>query len=285
MKVLVTGAKGQLGMDIIKILKNNPDYTIFEGDHSNLDITNYENVRIVLTDFNPDWIIHTAAWTNVDAAESEKDQAYFVNVIGTENLVKIAETINTKFIYISTDYVFDGSGDKPYEVNDYPHPINYYGTTKYLGEEVVKNNLSKYFIVRISWVFGLNGNNFVKTMLRLGKEKESLNIVCDQIGSPTYTKDLAYLLSEMIKTDKYGIYHATNEGYCSWYQFAAEIFTLSDIKIKINPIKTSDYKTMALRPLNSRLSKESLLASGFNPLRPWQEALAAFLAELNEVKI
>ena len=252
MKVLVTGANGQLGYDVIKQL-NSIGIDYLGTDRESLDITNKEQVARVISDYNPDAVIHCAAYTAVDKAEDEKDLCYSVNVIGTRYIAQVCKEINSKMVYISTDYVFDGEGDKPFEVTDKPNPINYYGKTKYEGELEVQNLLDKYFVVRISWVFGSNGNNFVKTMLRLGKERNEVSVVADQIGSPTYTPDLAKLLVDMVKTDKYGIYHATNEGYCSWYEFACEIFKQAGMDVKVNPIKTEDYPTKAKRPKNSKL--------------------------------
>jgi dTDP-4-dehydrorhamnose reductase len=272
MKVLVTGANGQLGYDVIKRLE-------FEGveflgtDRSTLDITNEEQVNRVISGFNPDVVIHCAAYTAVDKAEDEKELCYSVNVLGAKYVAEACKKTKAKMVYISTDYVFDGEGDKPFKVTDKPNPINYYGKTKYEGELEVQNFLDKYFIVRISWVFGSNGNNFVKTMLRLGKVRDEISVVADQVGSPTYTPDLAKLLVEMVKTDKYGVYHATNEGYCSWYEFACEVFKQAGMDVKVNPIKTEEYPTRAMRPKNSRLDKTKNNDSKITYLRSWQEAL------------
>ena len=276
MKVLVTGANGQLGYDVIKRL-DSEDIEYLGTDRESLDITNEEQVKRVISDYNPDAVIHCAAYTAVDKAEDEKELCYSVNVLGTKNVAEACKEINAKMVYISTDYVFDGEGDKPFEVTDKPNPINYYGQTKYEGELEVQKSLDKYFVVRISWVFGSNGNNFVKTMLRLGKERNGISVVADQIGSPTYTPDLAKLLVEMIETDKYGVYHATNEGYCSWYEFACEIFKQAGINVKVNPIKTEDYPTRAIRPHNSKLSKKSLINCNFGIIREWENALSEFL--------
>jgi len=227
--------------------------------------------------YKPDVVIHCAAYTAVDKAEDERDLCYAVNVLGTKNIVEACKELDAKMVYISTDYVFDGEKEEPYEVTDTPNPVNYYGYTKYLGEEAVKNNLEKYFIVRISWVFGKNGNNFVKTMLRLGQERKEIKVVCDQIGSPTYTFDLAKLLCDMIQTDKYGIYHATNEGYCSWYEFACEIFKIAGMDVKVIPIKSEEYSTRAKRPRNSRLSKENLVEKKISVLPKWNTSLEKFI--------
>lgn len=271
MKVLVTGANGQLGYDVIKRL-DSEGIEFLGTDRESLDITNEEQVKSVICDFNPDVVIHCAAYTAVDKAEDEKELCYSVNVLGTSYIAQACKVINAKMVYISTDYVFDGEGDKPFEVTDKPNPINYYGQTKYDGELEVQKLINKYFIVRISWVFGSNGNNFVKTMLRLGKEKDEISVVADQIGSPTYTYDLAKLLIEIIRTDKFGVYHATNEGYCSWYEFACEIFKQAGVNVKVNPIKTEDYPTKARRPKNSRLYKSPLIE-----LENWEDALKHYI--------
>jgi dTDP-4-dehydrorhamnose reductase len=274
MKVLVTGANGQLGFDVIKRLDSEGiDY--LGTDRESLDITSKEQVKRVIRDYNPNVVIHCAAYTAVDKAEDERELCHAVNVLGTSYIAEACNEIDAKMIYISTDYVFDGEGEKPFEVTDKPNPINYYGQTKYEGELEVQRFLDKYFIVRISWVFGSNGNNFVKTMLRLGKEREEISIVADQIGSPTYTYDLAKLLVEMIQTDKYGIYHATNEGYCSWYEFACEIFKQAGVVVKVNPIKTEDYPTKARRPKNSRLYKSPLIE-----LENWEDALNHYIKHM-----
>ena len=272
MKVLVTGANGQLGYDVIKRLeKSNIEY--LGTDRDSLDITDEEQVKRVISAYNPDVVIHCAAYTAVDKAEDEKEFCYAVNVLGTKYIADVCKVINAKMVYISTDYVFDGEGDEPFGVTDKPNPINYYGQTKYEGEVEVQKILDKYFIVRISWVFGSNGNNFVKTMLRLGKERDEISVVADQIGSPTYTPDLAKLLVEMVKTDKYGVYHATNEGYCSWYEFACEIFKQAGIDVKVKPIKTEDFPTRAKRPKNSKLSKNNLVKNEYSLLPAWRDAL------------
>ena len=247
MRVLVTGANGQLGYDVIKRLdENNIEYLATDKDE--LDITNEAQTNNVITKYNPDVVVHCAAYTAVDKAEDERELCYKTNVLGTRYVAAACKKINAKMVYISTDYVFDGEGDQPFEVTDQPNPLNYYGTTKYEGELEVQKLLDKYFIVRISWVFGINGNNFVKTMVRLAKERDEISVVADQIGSPTYTYDLAGLIVDMIQTDKFGIYHVTNEGFCSWYEFACEIFKQAGINVIINPIRTEDYPTRAKRP-------------------------------------
>ena len=274
MKVLVTGVNGQLGYDVIKRLEIE-NIECLGVDIWDFDIADKHQVAKAIADYVPDVVVHCAAYTAVDRAEDERELCHKINVTGTQNIADACKAIDAKMVYISTDYVFDGEGEKPFEVTDKPNPINYYGQTKYEGELAVQSTLQKYFIVRISWVFGINGNNFVKTMLRLGKERDEISVVADQIGSPTYTYDLAKLLVEMIKTDKYGIYHATNEGYCSWYEFTCEIFKQAGINTKVIPIRTEDYPTKAKRPKNSRLSKNILCE--FEKLPKWEIAVADFL--------
>jgi dTDP-4-dehydrorhamnose reductase len=282
MKIIVTGFNGQLGYDVVKSLKESGLKNVLGIGSNDLDITQKLLVKKYIDNEKPDVIIHCAAYTAVDQAEDNRDLCFDVNINGTKYLVEAADKNNSKFVYISTDYVFSGDNLKPYEVNDKPNPKSVYGESKYLGElETLKYD--KHFIIRISWVFGKNGNNFVKTMLRLGKEKESLSVVSDQIGSPTYTKDLSKLILEMIKTEKYGIYHATNEGQCSWYDFAKEIFELSNIQIELKPIATLEYPTKAKRPMNSLLSKDSLVKNGFNLLPPWKDALTRYLNEIEVI--
>ncbi|KAF0091884.1 MAG: dTDP-4-dehydrorhamnose reductase [Fusobacteria bacterium] len=276
MKVLVTGANGQLGYDVIERLEKS-NIECLGIDIDILDITDQEQVKKFISNYSPEVVIHCGAYTAVDKAEDEKELCYSVNVLGTRFIAQACKEVDAKMVYISTDYVFDGEGDQPFEVTDKPNPINYYGETKYQGELEVQNILEKYFIVRISWVFGSNGNNFVKTMLRLGKERDEISVVADQIGSPTYTFDLAEILVEMIKTDKYGIYHVTNEGYCSWYEFACEIFKQVGIDIKVNPINTEEYPTRAIRPKNSRMNKNLL-----NKLEAWESALNHYINHLKQ---
>ena len=280
--ILVTGANGQLGYDVIKEL-NKRNLKCIGTNRNELDITKEDKVLEYIYKLKPDCVIHCAAYTAVDKAEDEIEICEKVNVYGTENIAKACKKVGAKIIYISTDYVFDGKGDIPFEVDSKKEPLSVYGRTKYEGELKVKEILSKYFIVRISWVFGKNGNNFVKTMIRLGKEKDYLNVVSDQIGSPTYTADLAPLLCDMASSDKYGVYHATNEGYCSWAEFASEIMNKSGFKCKIKPVLTRDYMaTKAVRPLNSRLSKKSIIENGFNLLPIWNDALERYLKEIKE---
>lgn len=283
MRVLVTGCKGQLGFDCVRELKERGFKDVIAADVDDLDITNETEVNGFVLKCKPDVIMHNAAYTAVDNAEKNKDVAYNVNVLGCLYLAKAAEKIGAKLVYISTDYVFPGNGNNFYEVGDRPSPINYYGKTKLEGENAAKK-CSKHFIVRTSWVFGINGGNFVKMMLNLGKTHNELSIVCDQIGSPTYTKDLAKLLCDIIETEKYGTYHATNEEVCSWAEFAIEIFKKSNMNVVVKPITTTEYlknkPIQAIRPLNSRLSKKSLDDAGFKRLPSWQDALDRYLKEI-----
>lgn len=282
MKIIVTGVKGQLGYDVVRELKSRGYQDILGIDIEDLDITNKDSVKSFFTNNQPDIIVHCAAYTAVDKAEDNLDLCTKVNVTGTKYLVEQANKYNAKFVYISTDYVFDGDKEGAYQITDSPNPKSAYGLTKFLGEQETRKH-EKHYIVRISWVFGKNGFNFVKTMLRLGKEKEFLNVVSDQFGSPTYTYDLSRLLVDMIETDKYGTYHATNEDTCTWYDFTKEIFGLTGINIPVNPIKTSDYPTKAKRPKNSVMSKESLDQSGFKRLPSWKDALERYLIEIEVI--
>ena len=274
--ILVTGVNGQLGYDVVKEL-NERNIECLGIDREELDITDEKAVSNYILKLKPECVIHCAAYTAVDRAEDEVEICTKVNVNGTENIAKACKEIDAKMIYISTDYVFDGCGDKPFEVDGKIEPHSVYGKTKYKGELKVKEYLDKYFIVRISWVFGVNGNNFVKTMLRLGKEKENINVVCDQIGSPTYTADLAPILCDMAVSEKYGVYHATNEGDCSWADFAQEIMNQAGLKCRITHIPTSEYSSKAVRPFNSRMSKKSLINNGFKLLPQWKNALERYL--------
>ncbi|WP_419881712.1 dTDP-4-dehydrorhamnose reductase [Peribacillus sp. B-H-3] len=281
MKILVTGYTGQLGYDVVHHGLQLGLNMVGIGS-KDLDITNKEAVSQYVKKVKPDAIIHCAAFTAVDKAEDDKDTCQHVNVDGTNNLVEVAKEINAVFMYISTDYVFSGEGEAPLKETDEPRPIGQYGRTKFQGEEVVKQLSDKWFIVRISWVFGINGNNFVKTLLRLAETRNELNVVGDQFGSPTYTSDLAKLLIDMINTDKYGIYHASNEGFCSWADFAQEIFRKANIQVKVNSISTEEYPTRAVRPKNSRMSKQKLMDNGFNPLPRWQDAVERYLKKLTQ---
>lgn len=279
MKILVTGVGGQLGYDVCKVL----DARQIENkgvDLVDFDITDAQATRNYIVTYHPDAVIHCSAWTAVDKAEDELDTVRAVNTEGPRNIAAACKEIGAKMLYLSTDYVFPGNGDRFYEPEDPTGPLGAYGATKLGGELAVKELLDQYFIVRISWVFGKNGNNFIKTMLRLAETKNEINVVCDQIGSPTYTADLAPLLCDMIMTDKYGTYHATNEGICSWAEFAEEIFRLAGKQVKVNYIPTSEYPTRAVRPLNSRMSKDKLEQAGFTRLPHWKDALQRYLKEI-----
>lgn len=302
MKVLVTGVAGQLGHDVMNELHKRgyegvgsdiaPKYSgaddgtaVTKMDYVQMDITNSQEVTETIKKVNPDVVVHCAAWTAVDLAEESenKEKVMAINVGGTENIAKVCKELDCKMVYISTDYVFDGYGTRPWneDCKDYA-PLNVYGESKLMGEKVVSLNLEKYFIVRIAWVFGVNGNNFIKTMLKVGKKFDTLKVVNDQIGTPTYTYDLSRLLVDMIETDKYGYYHATNEGgYISWYDFACEIFKQAGYKTKVNPVTTEEYGvSKARRPFNSRLNKTKLVDNGFTPLPDWKDALSRYLKEI-----
>lgn len=294
MKVLVTGVKGQLGFDVVNELKEK-NIEAVGVDIEEMDITDSASVNQVIKEAAPDAVIHCAAWTAVDAAEDEANQekVMLVNGTGTQNIANVCKELGIKMMYISTDYVFDGQGETPWkpDCKDYK-PLNVYGKSKLAGELAVSETLSKYFIVRIAWVFGLNGNNFIKTMLKVGKNHDKLTVVNDQIGTPTYTFDLARLLVDMIETEKYGYYHATNEGgYISWYDFATEIFRqayeimgeeeYSKEHLTVAPVTTAEYGiSKAARPFNSRLDKSKLTANSFALLPTWQDALNRYLKDL-----
>jgi dTDP-4-dehydrorhamnose reductase len=302
MKVLVTGVAGQLGHDVMNELAKRgydgigtdiadsysgvQDNTAVVGmPYVQLDITDAESVEKTIKEIKPDVVVHCAAWTAVDAAEDEenRDKVFAVNVEGTKNIARICKEIDAKMVYTSTDYVFDGQGTEPWkpDCKEYS-PLNIYGQSKLNGELAVSEILDKYFIVRIAWVFGTNGNNFIKTMLKVGKKFDTIRVVNDQIGTPTYTYDLARLLVDMIETDKYGYYHATNEGgYISWYDFACEIFRQAGYSTNVNPVTTEEYGiSKAKRPFNSRLDKTKLVENGFTPLPDWQDALKRYLDEI-----
>lgn len=279
MKVLVTGVKGQLGYDVMaELAKRNIEAIGVDIDE--MDITDKISVEKVIGEATPDVVVHCAAYTAVDAAEDNEALCRRVNADGTRNIAEVCKKLDCKMVYISTDYVFDGQGTRPWEPDDERHPLNVYGQTKYEGELAVQENLSKYFIVRIAWVFGKNGKNFVKTMLKLAETHDKLTVVNDQFGSPTYTYDLARLLVDMIQTDKYGIYHATNEGICTWYEFACEIFRQAGVKIEVTPVPASEYPAKAKRPENSRLDKSKLTENGFERLPSWQDALRRYIKEI-----
>ncbi len=281
MKILVTGVGGQLGYDVMKVLHQRK-IDCLGADIKDFDITDAAATARFIEDYAPDTVIHCSAYTAVDRAEEEADLCRRVNVEGTRNIARVCRQLSARMVYVSTDYVFPGFGDRFYEVNDPTGPATVYGKTKLGGEDAVKALLDRYFIVRVSWVFGKNGNNFVKTMLRLGRERSEVSVVDDQIGSPTYTADLAPVLCDLVQTEKYGVYHVTNEGVCSWADFAAEIFRLGGCTARVKPIPSSQYPAKAPRPLNSRLSKKSLLEAGFAPLPYWQDALARYLKEIGE---
>ena len=293
MKVFVTGVGGQLGYDVVKELTAR-GYEAVGSDivdsanfanYIKLDITDADTVKKTLLEVKPDAVVHCAAWTAVDAAEDEEnfDKVYAINVLGTKNIAEACKELNCKMVYISTDYVFDGQGKQPWDADckDYA-PLSVYGKTKLEGELTVSSILDKYFIVRIAWVFGLNGNNFIKTMLNVGKKYNTLKVVNDQIGTPTYTLDLSRLLVDMIETEKFGVYHATNEGgFISWYDFACEIFHQAGYNTKVTPVTTAEYGiSKAARPFNSRLDKSKLVKNGFKPLPTWQDALSRYLKEI-----
>ena len=280
MKILVTGITGQLGHDVMKELAARGHEAI-GASRKEFSLTDFDAARAFLEQAKPDAIIHCAAYTAVDKAEDEKDQCMIVNGGATRNLATIARDLGAKFVYISTDYVFPGTGEQAYDVDAPKGPTNAYGLSKLAGEEAVQELLEKYFIVRISWVFGVNGKNFIKTMLKLAETHNALTVVDDQIGSPTYTADLARLLVDMVESDKYGVYHATNEGSCSWADFAKEIFRQAGKDVTVTPVPSSAYPTKATRPKNSRMSKAALDAAGFCRLPTWQDALSRYLKELD----
>ncbi|MCL2865147.1 MAG: dTDP-4-dehydrorhamnose reductase [Lachnospiraceae bacterium] len=281
MKILVTGVKGQLGFDVVHVLKENA-HVVIGVDVEEMDITKADVVRDFITKVKPDAVIHCAAYTAVDAAEDNPALCMAVNAVGTESIAKVCKELDIKMMYISTDYVFPGEGESPWKPEDVRQPLNVYGKSKYQGELAIEKYLSKYFIVRIAWVFGVNGNNFVKTMLKLSRDRDVISVVDDQIGSPTYTADLAVLLAEMIETDKYGKYHATNEGLCTWYEFAKEIFRQAQIDMQVNPVTSDKFPVKAKRPHNSRLDKCKLVEQGFQPLPTWQDALGRYLRTIQE---
>ena len=280
MRVFVTGVKGQLGYDVMNELEKQG----LEGigvDIDEMDITDADQVNKVIKEAAPDAVIHCAAYTAVDAAEDNEEICRKVNAQGTENIAKVCEELDIKMMYISTDYVFNGQGERPWEPDDEREPLNVYGQTKYEGELAIEEHVKKFFTVRIAWVFGVNGKNFIKTMLNLGKTHDHLTVVNDQTGSPTYTYDLARLLVDMIQTDKYGRYHATNEGLCTWYEFACEIFKQAGIDVSVAPVSSDEYPAKAKRPSNSRMDKSKLTANGFQPLPTWQDALSRYLKEID----
>lgn len=281
MKILVTGYAGQLGFDVVRELKQR-NIECIGTTRQDFDLTDFVAVRAFIEQYKPDAVIHCSAYTAVDQAEDEPELCETINAKATEVIAKICKEMQAKLLYISSDYVFPGNGTAFYEVDDETDALGVYGKSKLLGEQAVQAVLDQYFIVRISWVFGKNGRNFVKTMLNLAKDHDKLSIVDDQIGSPTYTVDLAKLLCDMIVTEQYGIYHATNEGVCSWAEFAGEIFKQAGCKVDITPVPSSAYPTKATRPKNSRMSKEKLVQAGFAKLPSWQDAVKRYLKEMKE---
>ena len=276
MRVLVTGAKGQLGRDLMNELERQG----LEGigvDVEEMDITDPEKCRSVIGQARADAVIHCAAYTAVDAAEDQAELCRKINGEGTRNVAEACRDAGVKLMYISTDYVFDGEGTRPWEPDDERAPLNVYGQTKYEGELAIEELLDRYYIIRIAWVFGAAGKNFIKTMLRLGRERGAVSVVNDQVGSPTYTYDLARLLVDMVQTEHYGRYHATNEGECSWYEFACEIFRQAGLEVQVTPVSSEAFAAKAKRPANSRMSKEKLTEKGFVRLPDWQDALKRFL--------
>lgn len=279
MRVLVTGVKGQLGHDVVLELEKRGMEAI-GVDIDEMDVTDASEVDRVIKEAAPDAVIHCAAYTAVDAAEDNEATCRRVNADGPRNIAKVCRDLDVKMLQVSTDYVFSGQGERPWEPEDEKEPQSVYGQTKYEGELAVQELLEKYFIVRIAWVFGIHGQNFVKTMLRLAETHDTLRVVNDQFGSPTYTHDLARLLVDMILTDKYGVYHATNEGDCSWYEFACAIFKEADLSVNVIPVTTEEYGARAKRPANSRMNKDKLTQMGFERLPAWQDALRRYLQEL-----
>ena len=279
MKVVVTGAKGQLGTDLVHLLADK-GYEVYGYGREELDITNFDQVKQIIGKVNPDVVIHTAAYTKVDLAESEPDQAFLINAYGTRNVVVASEAVGAKIVYVSTDYVFDGTANVPYNEFAPTNPLSVYGKSKLAGEQFVRDLHSKFFIVRTSWVYGKHGNNFVKTMLKLAQERDELMVVDDQIGCPTYTVDLANCILELIQTEKYGIYHVSNSGHCSWHEFAKAIFEEAGIEVKVNPCTTKDFPRPAPRPAYSVFEHMALKLNGFSEMRNWREALKEFIIRI-----
>ena len=283
MKILVTGVTGQLGHDVVETLAAR-GHEVIPAARRDFSLDDFAGARRFLLEKQPEAVIHCAAYTAVDRAEEEQQTCMIVNGGATRNLAAVCRELGAKMIYLSTDYVFPGTGEKAYAPDDPKGPCNAYGLSKLAGEEAVEELLDAYFIVRISWVFGKNGKNFVKTMLRLAETHDRLTVVDDQIGSPTYTRDLSVLLADMVESSRYGVYHATNEGYCSWAEFAREIFRLAGRKVEVAPVPSSAYPTKAVRPKNSRLSKACLDEAGFSRLPSWQDALQRYLQELQQAE-
>ena len=280
MKILVTGVTGQLGYDCVKQLKE-AGHEVQGVSSKEFPLTEPLKMEAYLRKFKPEAVIHCAAYTAVDKAEDEPETCRAVNAEGTRNLARLCKELDAKLIYISTDYVFPGTGEKPYAEDAPTAPVNVYGASKLAGEEAVREILDKYFIVRISWVFGYNGKNFIRTMLKLAESHDKLTVVDDQVGSPTYTRDLAVLLAEMVESDKYGTYHATNEGFCSWADLAIETFRQAGAKVEVERVTSDKFPTKAVRPHNSRMSKAALDRAGFQRLPRWQDAVGRYLIELH----
>jgi len=280
MRVLVTGGAGQLGYDVLKRL-HQLQIEAIGADKDEFDILNASATQEFIAFHKPDAVIHCAAYTQVDQAEDEPELCKRINITGTENVAQTCRKIGSNLCYLSTDYVFDGTSQSPYEVNDRPNPLSVYGYSKYEGEKITSALMANHYIVRTSWLFGSHGHNFVKTMLKLGKSSPSLRVVADQIGSPTYTADLARFLVDLIQTEDFGCYHGTNAGFCSWADFAEEVFRQIGWSVTVEHIPSTGYPTKAIRPKNSRLSKQSIIQAGLSPLPNWKDGLARFLKEID----
>lgn len=279
MKIVVTGASGQLGLDIVAHFQAQ-GHEVHGFSSKQMDITDLNKVREILVRIHPTIIVHSAAYTQVDQSELEIDKAFQVNAIGSRNMAMVASEIKARLVYISTDYVFDGTGSIPYNEYDATNPQSIYGKSKLAGEEYIRQWVSEHYIMRTSWVFGIHGNNFVKTMLKLGAERDQINVVHDQIGSPTYTRDIAAFIEEVIRNDYFGTYHVSNSGVCSWYEFAKAIFEVSgNVRVQVSPVTTSEFPRPAPRPTYSVMDHMAIRLNGFNDLRPWKDALVAFLKE------
>ncbi|MFE4028344.1 MULTISPECIES: dTDP-4-dehydrorhamnose reductase [Priestia] len=275
-KVLITGANGQLGKELVELFSEK-GFEVYGCDRDKMDITNQEQVQEIISNVKPDIVLHSAAHTKVDLAESEPEQAFLINAYGTRNVAVAAEAVGAKLVYVSTDYVFDGTTDEPYNEFSPTSPLGVYGKSKLAGEQFVRDLHSKFFIVRTSWVYGKHGANFVKTMLKLGEERKEISVVADQIGCPTYTLDLANSILELVNSEKYGVYHISNSGSCSWYEFAKEIFKISDMEVQVNSCTTADFPRPAARPANSVFEHMSIKLNNFTTIRHWREALRNFL--------
>ncbi|RCX29135.1 dTDP-4-dehydrorhamnose reductase [Bacillus sp. AG236] len=275
-RVLITGANGQLGKELVELF-NEKGFEVYGFGRDKMDITNQAQVEEIIGGVKPNIVLHSAAHTQVDLAESEPEQAFSINAYGTRNVAVAAEAAGAKLVYVSTDYVFDGTNDEPYNEFSPTSPLGVYGKSKLAGEQFVRDLHSKFFIVRTSWVYGKHGANFVKTMLKLGEERKELSVVADQIGCPTYTLDLAHAILELVDTQKYGVYHVSNSGSCSWYEFAKEIFEISEMKVQVSPCTTADFPRPAARPANSVFEHRSIKLNNFSSIRHWKEALSSFL--------